>query len=142
LTTAIGLALASMGGPEGFDLRQEDLTLSRGFDRLKFPLAIACMVALLTLFVYGNRRAMELRNLELHLGMTFIDKEKPNAPPQFHGLLNAVFQTRWFESAQNFRLERTGGKDYTWKDLIAEIVEAPVHRRVQIVRDRLRAVAE
>jgi type IV pilus assembly protein PilM len=142
LATAIGLALGSMGGPEGFNLRQEDLTLSRGFDRLKFPLAIACMVAWLALFVHANRRAMELKNLELYIGQTFIDKSKPNAPPQFHGMLNSVFITRWFENSQNFRLEQSKGKDYTYKDLIEEITEAPVYRRLQIVRDRLRTVAE
>lgn len=142
LATAIGLALGRMGGPEGFDLRQEDLTLSRGFDRLKFPLAIACIVAWLALFVHGYKRLMELKNLELYIGQTFIDKARPNAPPQFHGLLNAVFQTRWFEHAQNFRLEQARGKDYTHKDLIEEIMAAPVHRRLQIVRDRLRSVAD
>ncbi|MBL8727437.1 MAG: pilus assembly protein PilM [Planctomycetes bacterium] len=142
LVTAIGLALGRMGGPEGFDLRQEDLTLSRGFDKLKFPLAIACMVAWLALFVHANKRAMELKNLELYIGQTFIDKSKPNAPPQFHGMLNSVFTTRWFENAQNFRLEQAKGKDYTYKDLIAEITEAPVHKRLQLVRDKLRAVAD
>jgi len=142
LATAIGLALGRMGGPEGFNLRQEDLTLSRGFDRVKFPLAIACMVAWLALFVHANKRAMELKNLELYIGQTFIDKAKPNALPQFHGLLNSVFQPKWFENAQNFRLEQARGKDYTHKDLIEEITAAPVHRRLQIVRDRLRSVAE
>ncbi len=142
LTTAIGLALGRMGGPEGFDLRQEDLTLSRGFDKLKFPLAIACMVAWLALFVHANKRAMELKNLELYIGQTFIDKTKPNAPPQFHGMLNSVFGSRWFDSAQNFRLEESKGKDYTYKDLIAEVTAAPVYRRLQIVRDRLKSVAD
>jgi Tfp pilus assembly PilM family ATPase len=142
LATAIGLALGRLGGPEGFDLRQEDLMLSRGFDRLKFPLAIACMVAWLALFVQANRRTMELKNLELYIGQTFVDKAKPQAPPQFHGLLNPVFATRWFESPQNFRLEQANAKDYTYKDLLTEVVAAPVHKRLQIVRDRLRAVAD
>ncbi|MBX3462212.1 MAG: pilus assembly protein PilM [Planctomycetes bacterium] len=142
LATAIGLALAPMGGPDGFDLRQEDLTPARGFDRVKFPLAIACMVAWLALFVQWNRRAMELKNLQLYLGQTFVDKANPQAPPQFHGLLGPVLGSRWFESPQNFRLEQTKGKDYTYKDLLAEVMAVPEHKRLQIVRDRLRTVAD
>lgn len=142
LSVAIGLALGRMGGPEGFNLRQEDLALSRGFDRVKFPLAIVCMVAWMALFVHANRRAVELKNLELYIGQTYIDKSKPNARPDFHGMLNAVFQGKWFENGQNFRLEQSQGKDYVFKDLVAELVETPVHRRLHVVRQRLKDVAE
>jgi Tfp pilus assembly PilM family ATPase len=142
LATAVGLALGRLGGPEGLELRQEDLVLTRGFERIKFPLALACMLALLALFVHAQRRSTELKLLEYEIGSTFIDKKNPKAMPQFFGMLNSVFATPWFDSPQNFRLEQSKGKDFTYKELVAELVAAPVHRRIQIVRDRLKAVAD
>jgi Tfp pilus assembly PilM family ATPase len=141
LATALGLALAHLGGPEGFQLLQEDLVQARGFERVKFPLAIACMVAMLALFVHWNKKHFELTNLEFQIGRTFVNKDKPKDPPLFYGLLNAVFATGWFDRADQFRLEQQRGKDYTSKDLLAELVAAPVHKRLGIVHDRVRAVA-
>lgn len=142
IATALGLALGRLGGPTGFNLRQEDLVLARGFERIKFPLAIACMVALLALFVHANKRSFELKNLELQIGQTYVDKTKPKAEPVFHGMLFSIFSSKWFESPANFQIDVSKGKDYKWKDLVAELVQAPVHRRVAIVRDKLKAVAD
>lgn len=141
LTVAIGLALRRLGGPEGFQLRQEDLVLARGFERVKFPLAIACLSAWLALFVYGNTIAVELRNLELQIGSTYRNRERPKDPPLFHGMLNSVFRTKWFEDKQNFS-EKVKGKDFTYKDLVAELDTKPVADRLRIVRDHLKAVAD
>ena len=142
LATAIGLALTKLGGPTGFNLRQEDLAFTRGFERIKFPLAIACMLALLTLFVEGNRRLQELKNLELTIGRTHIDPKNPKAAPVFHGMLNSVLGSSWFENPQQFRLEQSKGKDYLYKNLIDDLVAAPVHRRIALVREKLKAVAD
>lgn len=142
LATAIGLALTKFGGPTGFNLRQEDLAFTRGFERIKFPLAIACMLGLLALFVHGNRRTQELKNLELRIGRTHVDPKNPKAPPVFHGMLNSVLGSSWFESPQQFRYEQSKGKDYLYKDLVAELMAAPVHRRIALVRDKLKAVAD
>jgi Tfp pilus assembly PilM family ATPase len=141
LAVAVGLALSRFGGPEGFQLLQEDLVQARGFERIKFPLAIACMVALLAMFVHWNKRHFELTNLELQIGRTYVNRENPKAPPIFYGMLNSVLQTGWFDRPEQFRLEQQRGKDYTYKDLLAELVAQPVHKRLSIVHDRLRAVA-
>jgi len=142
LATAIGLALTKLGGPKGFNLRQEDLAFTRGFERIKFPLAITCMVGLLALFVYGNKRSTELKNLELQIGKTYIDPKNPKALPKFHGMLNSVFAGSWFEKPEQFRYEQSKGKDYQYKDLIAELVNLPVQKRVLLVRDKLKLVAD
>ncbi|MFM1873824.1 MAG: Type pilus assembly protein PilM [Planctomycetota bacterium] len=142
LVTALGLALGKLGGPAGFSLRQEDLLMQRGFERIKFPLAIACMVGLLALLVYGFGLSAELRNLEYQIGKTYVDPKKPNGPPQFHGMLHSVLSGRWFENGSQFRLEQDKGKDYTYKDLIEELAAAPVHKRLLAVRDKLRLVAD
>jgi Tfp pilus assembly PilM family ATPase len=141
LATAVGLALAPIGGPEGFQLRQEDLVLTRGFERIKFPLAIACMMGLLALFVYGSTRFVEKRNLELEIGQTFVDRKNPKAPPIFYGQLNTVFSSPWFADPNHFQLEVSKGKYYNHKDLLAELVQTPVHKRIRLVRDKLFAVA-
>lgn len=142
LATAVGLALGRLGGPAGFQLRQEDLVVTRGFERIKFPLAIACMAALLAMFVHWNKKQIERTNLELQIGRTYVDKKNPKATPVFYGMLNSVFATGWFEKPEQFRLEQQKGKDYTFKDLAAELDREPVHKRIAIVRDRLKTVAE
>jgi Tfp pilus assembly PilM family ATPase len=142
LAVAIGAALARLGGPVGFELRQEDLVLSRGFERVKFPLAIACMVALLAVFVHGMKRLSELRNLEYEIGKTFIDPKDPKAPPMFYGMLNVLLAPKWFEKPTHFGIEQGKGKDYAYKDLVADLVALPVHKRVLLVRDKLKAVVD
>ncbi len=142
LATAIGLALTKLGGPAGFDLRQEDLVVQRGFERIKFPLAILCMVGLLALVFYSAKLSAELRNLELQIGKTYIDPKKPNGPPQFHGMLHSVLSGKWFENGSQFRIEDSKGKDYTYKDLVVDLANEPVHKRLLMVRDKLRQVAD
>lgn len=142
LTTAVGLALSRLGGPLGFQLRQEDLLLTRGFERIKFPLAIACMIGLLALFVHWNKRQIELNNLEYRLGRTYVDKKNPKAQKQFYGELNAVLASGWFEKPAQFTLQLQKGKDYTFKELLDDLDKEPVQRRLSLVRDKLRAVVD
>ncbi len=141
LAVAVGHALGRMGGPVGFELRQEDLVLTGGFDRIKFPLAIACMVGLLTLFVFANQKSMRLKTLELELGQRHHDPKNPKAVT-FHGQLNTLFQGKWFQD-KNYFVERKGKRViYAFDHLVKELTDAPVHRRVRIIRDRLRKVAK
>ncbi len=142
VAVAVGHALGRMGGPEGFELRQEDLALRGGFDVVKFPLAIACMVALLAMFVFANKKSVELRKLELEIGQQHIDPKRPKAAI-FHGLLNPIFSSKWFEDKRYFALKgRDGRTSYDFKDLLAEVSAAPVHERVGIIRRKLRDVAK
>ena len=53
-----------------------------------------------------------------------------------------MFSSGWFEKPDQFRLEQSKGKDYTHKDLLAELVATPVHRRLNVVHDRLKTVAD
>lgn len=142
LAIAVGHALGRMGGPEGFEMRQEDLAQTGGFDRIKFPLAIVCMVGLLTLFVFANQKSMHLKTLELELGQRHHDPKNPRAVT-FHGQLNTLFQGKWFQNRDYFAIKDRKGKKiiYAFKDLVEELTAAPVHRRVRIVRDKLRKVA-
>lgn len=141
LAIAVGLGLSRFGGPQGFELRQEDLALTGGFDRIKFPLAIACMVGLLALFVFANKKSMELKKLELEIGLQHIDPKQPKKAI-FHGQLNTLFNSKWFQDKRYFGLRNKSGKiTYGYKQLVAEIVKAPVSKRVRIVRDKLRKVA-
>jgi Tfp pilus assembly PilM family ATPase len=146
IATAVGLALGQLGGPDGFQLRQEDLVLTRGFERVKFPLAIACMVAMLALFVQWNRQQQELSNLGLRIGSTYRDPKDPKKIA-FFGMLGAVMRSGWFDKADHFRIEQqkgkdSSGKDYTGKDLLVELDAMPVQDRLRFVRDKLRIVAK
>lgn len=142
MAIAFGLALGRLGGPEGFQLRREDLAVTGGFDRIKFPLAIVCLVGLLAMFVYGQTREMKLTLLELRLGQNAYDKDNPNAAV-YHGMLWPIMQSNMMQDKQQFALKDASGKriEYSFDDLVAELDEAPVHKRVQIVLNRLKEVA-
>lgn len=90
LAVAIGLALRWLGGPTGFNFRQEELAFTRGFDRIKFPLAIAAMVAAFLLLVYGIKLYKELNLLEREYGMAFV----PKTEVKTGGRTGATQQTR------------------------------------------------
>ena len=136
LAVAVGLGLARMGGPEGFELRQEDLAQQGGFDAIKFPLAIVCMVGLLALFVLGNKKSMELSQLELEIGMQYQDTAK------FFGYLNPIMNDdEWLQDKRYFAQKGKDGRTiYKFKDLLEDVIAAPVHERVGIVRRKLRDV--
>lgn len=137
LAVAVGLALGRLGGPEGFELRQEDLAQKGGFDVVKFPLAIACMVGLLAMFVFAKTKTMEVSKLELEIGQQY----KPGTAV-FHGMLNPIFNSKWLEDKRYFSLKgKSGRTTYKFKDLLAEVSAAPVHERVGIIRKKLRDVA-
>jgi type IV pilus assembly protein PilM len=70
ITVAVGLALSRLGGPRGLNFRQEDLAFARRFDRIKFPLAIACMLGLFFVLVLAQRSFQELQTLKHVYGAT------------------------------------------------------------------------
>lgn len=141
LAISIGLALAALGGPDGFELRQENLAFTRGFDRVKFPLAITCMVALFALLVFAFKLNNDLRGLEYRLGRTW---QAPNQKlPGFHGMLNAVVnRDKWFEQPQYFRYEAGKDRFYKYDDLVKDLAARPVHERLKLVLSKLRLVTE
>jgi len=137
LAVAVGLALGRLGGPEGFELRQEDLAQKGGFDVIKFPLAITCMVGLLAMFVFAKTKSMEVRKLELEIGQQY----KPDTAV-FHGMLNPIFNSKWLEDKRYFSLKGKNGRTtYKFSDLLSEVSAAPVHERVGVIRKKLRDVA-
>jgi len=140
MAIAVGLALGRLGGPEGFNLRQEDLAQTGGFDRIKFPLAIACMVSLLVMFVFANQKSMKLKVLELEIGQSHHDPKRPNAAI-FHGQLNTLFRGKWFQDKNYFSVTKGKSTVYSYKDLVAELKRTPVANRVRLIRDKLRIVA-
>ncbi|MFK7741781.1 MAG: pilus assembly protein PilM [Planctomycetota bacterium] len=140
LAVAVGLALGRFGGPQGFQLRQEDLVQTGGFDRIKFPLAIACVFGLLALFVYGQVKVMKLSVLELKLGTR---APTEGGGVEYHGILHPIMRSNWIRDKQTFGLKKRGSSriTYAFNDLVAELDELPVHARVKKVLDRLGEVA-
>jgi hypothetical protein len=140
LAVAVGLALASFGGPTGFDFRREELAFTRGFDRVKFPLAITCMVALFTAIVYAIKLNNELKNLEYQLGATFTGEKADAKNPRFYGMLSAVLLNGNF-SESHFLLQ-DGGKNYAYKQMLQDLVKESVADRLRFVRDKLARVLD
>lgn len=138
---AVGLALANLGGPVGFDFRREDLAFTRGFDRLKFPLAIACMVALFAAVVFGVRLTRQLENKHFQIGLTHTGKGADPKKPTFHGHLNPVVALGSLVDDRYFKFQ-DGNRSYGYKELVADINATPVEGRIVLVRDKLRKAVD
>ena len=107
IAVALGLALGNLGGPPGFNFRQEELAFTRGFDRVKFPLAIACMVALFLVVVYAVKSWRDLQSLEYLYGQTYAgerDQRTRQNLPMFQGYTAYALNPpgSWFNQLANF----------------------------------------
>jgi len=140
LAVAVGLALGRMGGARGFDFRQEDLIFTRRFDRIKLPLAIACMLGLFFFCFQGLKLRKELTNLERQVGVTVPPKEPSRARPsgrqgrqtplaalpRFTGYLGRLVNQR---SENGAWAERYLDKDYP--RLMRQLDGKPVFERIR-----------
>lgn len=148
---SVGLALGRIRGANLLQFRQEDLAFTRGFDRIKFPLALVCMLGLFALLLHGMKQQKELQSLEQQLGSTYFyeitsGSERGQQGVQFTGYLNTLFPIRrsrsgsidergWFSDDRNFPKD-----DY--KKLKQELAEMEVHKRISHVRKTLKDYLE
>ncbi len=142
LAIAVGLALANVGGPVGFDFRREDLAYTRGFDRIKSALAIACMLALFAAIVFGTKLNYQLRNIEYRVGLTYTGPDADPKKAKFYGQLWPVFRSNFIQDARYFQFEDGGKKQYSVKDLQQDLLAMPVEDRIRFVRDKTRRALE
>jgi len=133
IAVAVGLALSHMNGVKGFNFRQEDLVFTRGFDRIKLPLAIASMLLLFYLFFHGVGLRKELMAKEKLFGYP-VSKEargsggrrttgtKVTKYVQFTGRLNfLVNEGTWPSRTMDHNKYRT---------MVNQIAAQPTFRRI------------
>lgn len=138
IATAFGLALTMLGGRGGFNFRQEDLAYKRGFDRIKFPLAIACVLAAFLPFLYGLRQLNELRDLGKRYGELYQVAEGGQARRG----ASAVRATFWGyvgllmnDGQPNSVLRPLGPKNF--EDLTRQLVDMETFKRLPTIRSAL-----
>lgn len=140
IAVAVGLALHALGGKRGFNFRQEDLVFTKGFDRVKFPLAIACMLGLFLVLVIALRARRELTALERQYGAKYSVEEVTRRgrvlkTVLFNGylgtLVNSSPRKGWFAIDKNY-----GAKDYT--ELMNDLLEAPIFTRLNELKTAVR----
>ncbi len=150
LAVAVGLALGRLGGAQGFNFRQEELVYTRRFDRIKLPLAIACMLTMACLIFWGVNLNKQVGDFESLLGKTAVAAEsgdqsrstgrsgraaQAQALPQFHGIVGSMINKAsgdaWLDQALS---------DKEYKSLVQEVERAPVFDRVRMVHNRLRSL--
>jgi len=140
IAVAVGLALHTLGGGQGLNFRQEDLAYTKGFDRIKFPLAIACMLALFFVLVIALRARRELTALERQYGAVHSVEEVTRRGRSlqtvlFYGylgtLVNSTPRKGWFAIDKNY-----GAKDYT--SLMKKLLDAPVFTRLSMLKNAVR----
>src|SRR5690606_18351503 len=87
IATAVGLALGMMGGPSRLDFRREDLVFARRFDRIKFPLAVTCMLGVFLLFFLGLQSYTRYRTLKFQYGWVSMSSpdDRRGGRLTFHG---------------------------------------------------------
>ncbi len=137
LAVAVGLALNTLGGRASFNFRQEELAFTKGFDRVKFPLAIACMLLLFLALMFGMRSWRELRLLGETYGATHSVTEEQRARGKverkaiFWGHLGAmVNENTWFERNQDFDRR-------AYNQLVDKLLATETFKRLPVVRREL-----
>jgi hypothetical protein len=138
IATAFGLALTMLGGRGGFNFRQEELAYKRGFDRVKFPLAIACVLAAFLPFLYGLRQLNELRDLGKRYGELYQVAEGGEARRG----ASAVRATFWGyvgllmnDGQPNSVLRPLGPKNF--EGLTRQLVDLQTFQRLPAIRSAL-----
>ena len=136
IAIAVGLALKWLGGVPGVEFRQEDLAYTRRFDRIKFPLAIACMIGAFFMLVYLVKLYKDVDMLEGTCGATWVSQQqaKPGARTQapqvqFTGYLGKIVNPgSWFQ-------RKFEGDNYG--KLVKTLADTPVFRRLPALRRAL-----
>ncbi|MEM7199275.1 MAG: pilus assembly protein PilM [Planctomycetota bacterium] len=138
LAVAVGLAVDALGNREGFNFRQEELSFTKGFDRVKFPLAITCMLALFLVLVFAIRSHRQLGDLKMQYGETFAVKSKTvrgreRKEATFYGYLGGLVNPgdEWF----------AGDRFYTdgeFRKLIDKLLAADTFVRLPVLRQELK----
>ncbi len=133
IAVAVGLALGMMGGPLRLNFRREDLAFARQFDRLKFPLAVTCMLGLFFCVFLGLRNLKQLGYLESEYGTTTMippEERKGGAPVRFAGVYvqRLMAPTGWMDQ----RMER---RAYT--QLCERLANADTFKQLDMIRAEL-----
>lgn len=139
IAIAIGLALGRLGGITGFNFRQEDLIYTRGFDRIKLPLAVASMLAMFALVIYGVVLSKHLRLKERLYGAATEEKKaaatgrsttKTKVLMQYTGYLGYLINKQQWPGI------RFKHDDYV--RMANRIAQQPTFTRIQGYRNHLR----
>ncbi len=135
IAVAIGLALGPMGGIQSMQFRREELAFQRGFDRIKFPLAIACMFAVFLLAIVGLRQMYRVDALAEEYGKTYQIKRtegsgraKGSLKAEFHGYTALLINEKAGKYSAFEYLDR---KQY--RQLLEKVAEADTFDRLRVV---------
>lgn len=136
IAVAVGLALGSMGGPRSLQFRQEDLAFQRSFDRVKFPLAVACMLGMFCLFIYWMKLNDELDRKEKEYGQVYEAPVMGDRRGQafvekggsFYGYVANFMNSRAGFSTEQILDRRKQ------QELLLKVVDTPVFERLKVIR--------
>ncbi|MHC5063824.1 MAG: pilus assembly protein PilM, partial [Planctomycetota bacterium] len=137
LAVALGLALHPMGAKPSFDFRQEDLSYTRKFDRIKFPLAVACMFAAFLPFIYGMVQLRKLQNLEGEYGVVMSSGQSENkrgrkTAPEFSGYTGYVYNSNQLSTSVVRYMD-----DKVYTRLGEDLVSADTFERLSMIEKAL-----
>ncbi len=133
IATAVGLALGMMGGPSRLDFRREDLVFARRFDRVKFPLAVACMLGVFLLFFLGLQSFTRYRSLKSQYGWASVTTTDRGTEKVAFGGYEVSFLKKVMTGTEIVRrLERK-----TYEALCSELVKVPQFNQLARVREAL-----
>ena len=133
---ALGVALQMLGVVKSLDFRQEDLAFARKFDRIKFPLAIVCMLAALMALMGDMFLLNKVQELEMSYGRTQKNKDPKITTIKFDGFVGGVVNP----PGGFFNQVMTTGDDPKRLDKIRQkLAETPVFERLETAKQEFKA---
>jgi type IV pilus assembly protein PilM len=134
LAVAVGLALGMLGSANRMNFRREDLAYTRGFDRIKFPLGIACMLTAFLMFIYGMRLYQQLNTLSVRYGKHQATSVAgrggtTTTKHEFFGFVGLIVN----EGTRQYNPNRFITNE-EYRSLIDELVETPTFERLPVIR--------
>lgn len=140
LAVSVGMALRNLGGGPGLNLRQEDLAFTKGFDRIKFPLAVTCMLAVFLALVYSVGLFKELDGLKQEYGKIYEEKAvkgrrgSTRTEVKFYGYVGSLVNPprSWFATPMYF-------DEREYDKLVKKLVDTPVFNRLSTVKNTIKS---
>jgi Tfp pilus assembly PilM family ATPase len=148
IAAALGAALRQLGAVRGMDFRQEDLTFSRKFDRIKFPLALASMFVMffmLTVCLYLHYQVFRIEE-QLGRPQAVDAKASKTAKPtiKFGGFVGGVVNRQ--EASSGSLVSRalgpgvpTAAEERRFDQLREQLAAAPADERLELALSEMQA---
>ena len=134
IAVPFGLALGMLGAGHLLNFRREELVFARSFDRIKFPLGVACMMAAFLMFIYGIRLYKQLERHGLTYGTYRAVEDRTGrgtaTRDAFSGFTGMIVN----RDSQQYNPATFLDSEQDYEKLLTELKEADTFERVAVLK--------